>query len=44
MIKRQFLINVIDLNPNFIYAHDQKGRYTLVNQSYAGIWALVRKI
>ena len=38
--QRQFLSNVIDLNPNFIYAHDQKGRYTLVNQSYAGIMGI----
>ena len=41
--QRQFLSNVIDLNPNFIYAHDQKGRYTLVNQSYAGIMGISKE-
>lgn len=31
----KFLFQVIDLNPNYIYAQDEKGRYTLMNQSYA---------
>lgn len=35
--QRQFLSEVIDLNPNFIYAIDKEGRYTLVNQSYAKV-------
>lgn len=33
--QKKFLFQVIDLNPNYIYALDQNGRYTLVNQSYA---------
>jgi len=33
--QKKFLFQVIDLNPNYIYALDEKGRYTLVNQSYA---------
>ena len=41
--QRQFLSNVIDLNPNYIYAHDEKGRYTLVNQSYAGIMGISKE-
>ncbi|MFJ7950174.1 EAL domain-containing protein [Lysinibacillus sp. NPDC096418] len=33
--QRKFLFQVIDLNPNYIYAQDENGRYTLMNQSYA---------
>ena len=33
--QKKFLFQVIDLNPNYIYAQDENGRYTLVNQSYA---------
>ncbi len=33
--QKKFLFQVIDLNPNCIYALDENGRYTLVNQSYA---------
>ena len=33
--QKKFLFQVIDLNPNYIYALDENGRYTLVNQSYA---------
>lgn len=31
----KFLYQVIDLNPNYIYAQDENGRYLLMNQSYA---------
>ncbi|MFJ7665764.1 EAL domain-containing protein [Lysinibacillus sp. NPDC097195] len=33
--QKQFLFRVIDLNPNYIYAQDENGRYTLMNKSYA---------
>ena len=33
--QKRFLFHVIDLNPNYIYAQDKMGRYTLINQSYA---------
>ncbi|MDS9472608.1 EAL domain-containing protein [Sporosarcina pasteurii] len=33
--QKKFLFQVIDLNPNYIYAKDEFDRYTLVNQSYA---------
>ncbi|SOC39960.1 putative bifunctional diguanylate cyclase/phosphodiesterase [Ureibacillus acetophenoni] len=33
--QKQFLFKVIDLNPNYIYAQDHSGRYTLVNESFA---------
>lgn len=33
--QKKFLFQVIDLNPNYIYAQDEKGCYTLMNQSYA---------
>lgn len=33
--QREFLRKIIDINPNYIYARDEEGRYTLVNQSYA---------
>jgi len=33
--QKKFLFQVIDLNPNYIYAQDENGRYTLMNHSYA---------
>jgi PAS domain S-box-containing protein len=33
--QRAFLRQVIDLNPNFVFAKDQHGRFTLVNQAIA---------
>jgi PAS domain S-box-containing protein len=33
--QRSFLRQVIDLNPNFIFAKDRDGRFTLVNQAIA---------
>lgn len=33
--QRSFLRQVIDLNPNFIFAKDRNGRFTLVNQAIA---------
>ncbi len=33
--QRSFLRQVIDLNPNFIFAKDRAGRFTLVNQAIA---------
>jgi two-component system cell cycle sensor histidine kinase/response regulator CckA len=33
--QRSFLRQVIDLNPNFIFAKDRGGRFTLVNQAIA---------
>src|SRR5215210_4761840 len=33
--QRSFLRQVIDLNPNFIFAKDREGRFTLVNQAVA---------
>ncbi len=33
--QRAFLRQVIDLNPNFIFAKDREGRFTLVNQAVA---------
>lgn len=33
--QKKFLFQVIDLNPNYIYARDRNDRYTLLNQSYA---------
>lgn len=38
--QKNFLFQVIDLNPNYIYAQDEKGRYTLVNQSYAQLMGM----
>jgi PAS domain S-box-containing protein len=32
---RQFLRQVIDINPNFVFAKDREGRFTLVNQAVA---------
>jgi len=33
--QRSFLRQVIDLNPNFVFAKDREGRFTLVNQATA---------
>ncbi|MFN0084839.1 MAG: response regulator [Blastocatellia bacterium] len=33
--QQTFMRNVIDLNPNFIYAKDRQGRFTLANQAVA---------
>ena len=33
--EREFLRQVIDIDPNFIFAKDRKGRFTLVNQAVA---------
>jgi PAS domain S-box-containing protein len=33
--QRSFLRQVIDLNPNFVFAKDMEGRFTLVNQAIA---------
>ena len=33
--ERAFLRQVIDINPNFVFAKDRKGRFTLVNQAVA---------
>ncbi|HKR11429.1 MAG TPA: histidine kinase dimerization/phosphoacceptor domain -containing protein [Pyrinomonadaceae bacterium] len=33
--QRAFLRQVIDLNPNFVFAKDREGRFTLVNQATA---------
>ncbi|MFC7686546.1 EAL domain-containing protein [Ureibacillus sp. GCM10028918] len=38
--QKKFLYQVIDLNPNYIYAQDEKGRYTLMNQSYAQLMGM----
>ncbi|WP_064093115.1 putative bifunctional diguanylate cyclase/phosphodiesterase [Rossellomorea aquimaris] len=38
--QRTFLRTVIDLNPNFIYAKDSEGRYSLVNRSYADLYGM----
>jgi PAS domain S-box-containing protein len=36
--ERAFLRQVIDLNPNLIFAKDRQGRFTLVNQAVADIY------
>lgn len=36
--QRSFLRQVIDLNPNFIFAKDREGRFTLVNQATAEVY------
>jgi diguanylate cyclase (GGDEF)-like protein/PAS domain S-box-containing protein len=36
--QRLFLRQVIDINPNLIFAKDQEGRYTLANQTVADIY------
>ncbi|BCB05797.1 putative bifunctional diguanylate cyclase/phosphodiesterase [Bacillus sp. KH172YL63] len=41
--QRQFLKTVIDLNPSYIYAKDQEGRYSLVNRSYAELCGLPKE-
>ncbi|MEK4627395.1 EAL domain-containing protein [Solibacillus sp. FSL R7-0682] len=33
--QKKFLCEIINLNPNYIYAQDEEGRYTLINESYA---------
>ncbi len=33
--ERQFLRQVIDVDPNFVFAKDRNGRFTLVNQAFA---------
>jgi PAS domain S-box-containing protein len=33
--QRSFLRQIIDLNPSFVFAKDQQGRFTLVNQAIA---------
>jgi PAS domain S-box-containing protein len=33
--QRAFLRQIIDLNPNFVFAKDRQGRFTLVNQAIA---------
>ena len=38
--QQKFLFQVIDLNPNYIYARDNQGRYTLLNKSYALLMGL----
>lgn len=36
----KFLFQIIDLNPNYIYAQDDNDRYILMNQSYAHLMGL----
>lgn len=36
--QRDFLRQVIDLNPNFIYAKDRDGRFTLANKAMADLY------
>lgn len=36
--QRAFLRKVIDINPNFIFAKDRQGRFTLVNQAVADLY------
>ncbi|MGE7690088.1 EAL domain-containing protein [Lysinibacillus sp. NPDC097214] len=38
--QKRFLFQVINLNPNYIYAQDENGRYTLMNQSYAQLMGM----
>jgi diguanylate cyclase (GGDEF)-like protein/PAS domain S-box-containing protein len=40
---REFLSKVIDLNPNYIYAKDQHGRYSLVNESFAALYGMEKE-
>jgi two-component system, sporulation sensor kinase A len=35
--QKEFLRQVIDLNPNYIYAKNRDGKFTLVNQSFANL-------
>jgi PAS domain S-box-containing protein len=36
--ERRFLRQVIDINPNFVFAKDRQGRFTLVNQAIADVY------
>ena len=36
--ERRFLRQVIDINPNFVFAKDRQGRFTLVNQAVADVY------
>jgi PAS domain S-box-containing protein len=36
--ERQFLRQVIDINPNYVFAKDRAGRYTLVNRAVAEVY------
>jgi two-component system cell cycle sensor histidine kinase/response regulator CckA len=36
--ERQFLRQVIDVNPNFVFAKDRDGRFTLVNRAVADVY------
>ena len=36
--ERRFLRQVIDINPNFVFAKDRHGRFTLVNQAVANVY------
>jgi PAS domain S-box-containing protein len=38
--QRAFLRQVIDANPNFIFAKDREGRFTLANQAVAGAYGV----
>src|SRR5579862_2029345 len=38
MAERRFLRQVIDINPNFVFAKDRQGRFTLVNQAVADVY------
>ncbi|WP_017729088.1 PAS domain-containing sensor histidine kinase [Halalkalibacterium ligniniphilum] len=38
--QREFLRNVVNLSPNFIYAKDREGRYTFVNHSMSSFYGL----
>ncbi|HYJ45845.1 MAG TPA: PAS domain-containing protein, partial [Pyrinomonadaceae bacterium] len=38
--QRSFLRQVIDLNPNFIFAKDRQGRFTLVNRAIADAYGV----
>ena len=41
--QKKFLFQVIDLNPNYIYAPDENGCYTLMNKSYAQLMGIEHK-
>ncbi|WP_335872515.1 EAL domain-containing protein [Bacillus sp. 2205SS5-2] len=41
--QRCFLSTVIDLNPNYIYAKDEYGRYSLVNKSFAKLCGMEKE-
>jgi len=36
--ERRFLRQVIDIDPNFVFAKDRQGRFTLVNQAVADVY------